>query len=110
IWLTARTEVDKEHGLVDLEAIAIPKVNFPGAPLAAQERYLRTARTHLPAGVRTIPLEQFEANLAAAQVDIKASAQPVKNDPPRILMSAVPALLVRFTAAPILPPLTIPPL
>ena len=38
IWLTARTEVDKEHGLVDLEAIAIPKVNFPGAPPAAQER------------------------------------------------------------------------
>ena len=100
IWLTARTEVDKEHGIVDLEEIAIPKVNFPSAPPAAQERYLRAARTHLPAGVRTIPLEQFEADLAAARVGVKAPAQPVKNDPPRIIMSTVPALLVRIDGAP----------
>ena len=100
IWLTARTEVDKEHGLVDLEEIAIPKVNFPGAPPGAQERYLRVAQTHLPAGVRTIPLEQFEANLAASPVGVKAAAQPVKNDPPRIIMSPVPALLVRIDGAP----------
>src|SRR5215831_5956577 len=100
IWLTARTEVDKEHGLVDLEEIAIPKVNFPSAPPAAQARYLRVARTHLPAGVRTIPLEQFEADLAAAPVGVKAAAQPVKNDPPRIIMSTVPALLVRIDGTP----------
>src|SRR5215472_4151575 len=100
IWLTARTEVDKERGRVDLEEIAIPKVNFPGAPPAAQERYLRAARTHLPAGVRTISLEQFEANLAAARVGVKASPQQVRNDPPRIIMSTVPALLVRIDGVP----------
>src|SRR5262249_18701545 len=100
IWLTARTEVDKEQGLVDLEEIAIPKVNFPSASPAAQERYLRVARTHLPAGVRTIPLEQFEADLAAARAGVKVPAQPVKNDPPRIIMSTVPALLVRIDGTP----------
>jgi len=100
IWLTARTEVDKERGLVDFEEIAIPKVNFPGTPPAAQERYLRAARTHLPAGVRTISLEQFEANLAAAQAGVKASTQQVRNDPPRIIMSTVPALLVRIDGVP----------
>src|SRR5262247_876493 len=100
IWITARTEVDKERGLVDLEEIAIPKVNFPGTPPAAQERYLRAARTHLPAGVRTISLEQFEANLAAAQAGVKASTQQVRNDPPRIIMSTVPALLVRIDGVP----------
>src|SRR5262249_26021319 len=76
------------------------KVNFPGTPPAAQERYLRAARTHLPAGVRTISLEQFEANLAAAQVGVKASTQQVRNDPPRIIMSTVPALLVRIDGVP----------
>src|SRR5215470_16396948 len=100
VWLTARTEVDKEHGLVDLEDIAIPRVNFPSAPPAAQERYLRMARSHLPAGVRTISIEQFEADLAASQVGVKARGQPVKNDPPRIIMSTVPALLVRIDGAP----------
>ena len=99
IWITARTEVDKEHGIVDLDEIAIPKVNFPGAPASAQERYLREAQTHLPAGVRTVPLEQFEANLAAAG-GVQATGQPVKNDPPRIIISAVPALLVRIDGAP----------
>src|SRR5499433_704678 len=100
IWITARTEVDKEHGLVDLQEIAIPKVNFPGAPAATQERYLRGARTYLPAGVRTVALEQFEANLAAAGVGVKATGQPVKNDPPRIIISPVPALLVRIDGTP----------
>ncbi len=32
IWITARTGVDKERGIVTLEDIKIPKVSFPGAP------------------------------------------------------------------------------
>src|SRR5262249_45581362 len=99
IWITARTEIDKEHGLVDLEEIAIPKVSFPGAPASAQERYLRGARTYLPTGVKTVPLEQFEASVAAAG-GVKAQGQPVKNDPPRIIVSPVPALLVRIDGTP----------
>src|SRR5215475_10989472 len=32
VWITARTEVDKERGLVYLQDIKIPKVNFPESP------------------------------------------------------------------------------
>jgi hypothetical protein len=100
IWITARTEVDKERGIVSLEDIKIPKVNFPGAPPGAQERYLRVAREHLPGGVRTVPLEQFEANLAVTQAGAKTAGLPIKNDPPRIIVSSVPALLVRVDGTP----------
>ena len=100
IWITARTGVDKERGIVTLEDIKIPKVNFPGAPPGSNERYLRAAREHLPAGVRTVSLEQFEANLAVTQATAKTVGLPVKNDPPRIIMSQMPALLVRIDGVP----------
>src|SRR5215510_13973734 len=99
IWLTARTEVDKEHGLVDLEEIAIPKVNFPSAPAAAQERYLSVARTHLPAGVKTIPLDPSsgtyylfagERFLAASALDAPWAPAAA---PPASLEAARPAAM-----------------
>jgi len=99
VWIAARTEVDKEHGIVSLEDIQIPKVNFPDAPQKT-DAYLRAARQHVPAGVRTVSLEQFEANLAISQAQAKTAARPVKNDPPRIIVSSTPALLVRIDGQP----------
>jgi len=87
IRLSARTEVDKEQGLVTLEDIKVPKVSFPAATPKQQQEYLRGARQHAPAGVRTVSLAQLEANLAITQASDKAKGMPVKNDPPRIIMS-----------------------
>src|SRR5262249_16046396 len=56
--------------------------------------------TQRPAGTKALPLEDFEADLAPARVGVKAPAQPVKNDPPRIIMSTVPSLLVRIDGVP----------
>ena len=102
IWISARTEVDKEQGLVTLQDIKIPKVSFPAATPTQQQEYLGAARQHAPAGVRTVALAQLEANLAITQAGDKAKGMPVKNDPPRIIMSATPALLVRIDGPPTL--------
>src|SRR5206468_471214 len=98
VWISARTEVDKARGLVSLEDLTIPKVNFPSSPQKNAE-YLRFAREHLPGGVRTVPLAQLEADLAATRA-ATPGASPVKNDPPRILVTTVPALLVRIDGQP----------
>jgi hypothetical protein len=101
IWISARTEVDKAHGIVSLEDINVSRVSFPGSPQKAAD-YLRFARQHVPAGVRTVPLEQLEANLAIASSEKKTVGLPVKNDPPRIIVSATPAVLVRIDGQPTL--------
>src|SRR5262249_45401696 len=43
IWISARTDVDKASGVVTLEDVQIPKVNFPASPQKNPE-YLRAAR------------------------------------------------------------------
>src|SRR5579885_1561738 len=37
VWLTARTQVDKEHRLVTLEALEVTRADFPSAPEKAEE-------------------------------------------------------------------------
>jgi hypothetical protein len=101
MWITARTEVDKVNGLVRLENLNITKVSFPAAPQKAAD-LLRALNQHIPTGVKTVPLVQFEASLAALQVTAKTAVVPVQNDPPLIIFSERPALLVRVDGPPVL--------
>lgn len=101
IWITARTEVNKEQGLVTLKDIKIPKVSFPAAPPQKMPEYLQLARQHLPAGVRTMPLVQLEADLEINRAT-QMPAVAVDNNPPRIIVSEAPAVLVRIDGNPAL--------
>ena len=49
-----------------------------------------------------MPLDHLEANLAIADADRKAAAVEVKNDPPKILISDQPAILVLIDGEPVL--------
>jgi hypothetical protein len=99
LWITARTDVDKVAGLVLLEDVKVTKVNFPGVSADKAKQYLAVARQHAPPGVRTVPLAQLEACLAVAPA-ARPAGIPVNNDPPRIIVSATPALLVRIDGQP----------
>jgi hypothetical protein len=102
IWITARTQVDKEAGLVYLDDIQIPRANFPGAPDLADD-YLAIIRSQAETQ-RTISLARVQANLAIVQAEKKGNAVPLKNDPPRVVYSTTPALLVLVDGAPVLRP------
>jgi len=95
IWITARTEVDKSQGLVTLEDLKVTKASFPGLPQKTDD-LLRLVRQHIPAGVKVLGLAQMEANLAVVQAKQTAKAVAVKNDPPQVIFSATPALLIRI--------------
>jgi hypothetical protein len=99
IWITARTEVDKAQGLVTLEDIKVTKASFPGLPQKTDD-LLRLIRQHAPTGVKVLGLAQMEANLAVAQAKQTAKVVPVKNDPPQIIFSQTPALLIRIDGPP----------
>lgn len=102
VWISARTQIDKENDLVELDDIQITKVNFPTAPEKAEE-YLATFRQRAEP-TRTISLERIEANLAITQADRKGNAVPLKNDPPTIYYRETPALLVLIDGDPALRP------
>ncbi len=102
VFATARTEVDRVARTVVFNDLAITKSNFPTLPDQGAA-YAAELKSKLGAATRTISLDRVEASLKAAGV--KAPSFPVKNEPPRIIVSNTPAILVPIDGAPVIKPL-----
>src|SRR5882762_4123394 len=103
-WMKARADVDKAARIVTLNDITVTKANFPSVP-KLQSTYLGLIRKHAPLATRTIALDHVEASYAISEAVKKARAVPVKNDPPSIIHSTTPALLVLVDGPPVLRPI-----
>jgi len=91
VWYNARTEVDKVNRLVTLDQVQLVQVKFP----VAQDKEAELAallQKRFPGATKTISLDRLESMLEATS-DFIYSVE-VKNDPPKIIFSAKPALLV----------------
>jgi hypothetical protein len=104
VFFKARTEIDKVNRLVTLEDLQITKADFP-TQRDMQNLYIQTLESFRKNTARVIPLDHLEAVFAASGDIEKAKAQEVKNDPPRIIYTIQPSLLVLVDGAPILKPL-----
>jgi hypothetical protein len=100
IWCTARTEVNRVTRLVTLEDLHLTRSNFP--TLADNgASYRRGLEQQLGGSRRTIALDRLEASLAASGT-VHAVAIAVRNDPPRIIVSTSPAILVPISGQPVI--------
>ena len=97
VWFHARTEVDKLNRLVTLDQAEVTKVRFPVAPEKEAE-LTALLEKKLPGATKTISLDRMEAALEANDEAIHAI--DVKNDPPKIVFSTKPALLVLIDGMP----------
>ena len=97
VWFNARTEVDKINRLVTLDQIQLTKVKFP---VAADKEAELTAllQKKLPGATKTISLDRLQAALEAAGEEIKGVE--VKNDPPKVIITSKPSLLVLIDGMP----------
>jgi hypothetical protein len=105
VFFRARTEIDKVNRLVTLEDFQMTRVRFPTRP-SQQDQYLGLLRSFQAHTMRVIPLDHLEAVLAASADVAKAKIQEVKNDPPRLIYTTQPSLLVLVDGPPVLKPLT----
>ena len=103
IKLNSRTLIDKEIGAVLLTDITIPEGNFPTAPDKGTA-YVAALRTHFGTTPVKIALGRLEAGLAIAQAGKQSVSEPIDNQPPRIIFSSSPALLVLIDGPPALRP------
>jgi hypothetical protein len=101
IWFSARTQVDKETHMVTLEDLTVSKADFPTVPDGGAG-YLAALQHSLSASPLTIALDRLQAELEVEQVENPGAVVPVRNDPPRIIVSQGPALLVRIDGQPVL--------
>ena len=59
----------------------------------------------LPQAAKTIPLDHLEAVFVVSGEVAKAKIQPVKNEPPRIIYTTQPSILILVDGPPVLKPL-----
>jgi hypothetical protein len=100
LWFTSRTEVDKVNRQVTLQDFQITKVKFPTMQTKEAE-YQAFLQAKLPGKSRVIALDRLESALAASdsqQAEIKGL--PVSNDPPRVIFTTKPSLLVLIDGPP----------
>jgi len=101
IFATARTEVDRVARTVVFRDITVTKSSFPTLPDQGAA-YASEMQAKFGAGVRTMSLDRVEASMKTAGV--KPPSFPVNNDPPRIIVSSTPAILVPVDGAPVIQP------
>ena len=82
-----------------LNDLRMTRVKFPSAP--EQEANFRTLlQRTVPPKVRTMELDRLEAALAMGEARLKGRSLPLRNDPPRIVFTTTPAVLVFIDGPP----------
>jgi len=84
-----------------LEDLKITKRNFPALP-GNGASYIDELSAHFASDIKTIALDRLNAALAVAGV--KPPSAAVNNDPPRIIVSYSPAILVPIAGKPVIKP------
>jgi hypothetical protein len=101
IFATTRTQVDKVLRTVTFENLKISKIDFPTLPNRGAA-YAAELQTQFAASIRTMSLDRLESSLALA--GIKPPTVAVQNNPPWVIISYSPAILVPIDGAPVLKP------
>ena len=99
INISAEAEVDKAERIVYFDNFQITEATFPSEPQNAA-RYLQTFRGFLPKEVKTMSLDRVEASLAILEQKKQGEAQALLNNPPAIIFSTKPALLISMDGEP----------
>jgi hypothetical protein len=94
------TQVDKGTRTVTLDNFRIVRVKFPSAP-DKEATYKKLLEENVSKRVRTIELDRLEAALATIEAREKGEKKPLRNDPPHIVFSATPAILIPIDGAPV---------
>ena len=102
IWLSARTEVDKVNRMVTLLDVKITKQNFP--TLSNNGAGYTTALLNDLPPSKTVALDLLEADLAVTNAAAQQKTYELQNDPPKIIYSMSPAVLVLLDGQPVLQP------
>lgn len=99
VWITARTLTDRDERTVRLLEIDVPKVKFPNVDAAKMERLAGVLKREIPKWDATISLDRLLTMLELVEKE-QIAADDLKTDPPKIIVSKHPAVLVTIDGDP----------
>jgi hypothetical protein len=98
VWISARLDVDRASRIVRIDSVEVPDVRFPEASAEGREKLARLLEREIPTWGLEISLDRFIASLE--MVENNPSVEGLKHDPPAILWSTTPAVLVSIDGKP----------
>lgn len=101
IEFDARTLTDKGNRTVRIGEARVVKSEFPSASRAQAGAWSTAIANDFNGKSRTIELDRLEAAMATLEAERPATRAPLRNDPPHVILSSVPALLVVIDGAPV---------
>ena len=101
VWVRARVETDREERLVNIIALEAVRSRFPGATPEQEDAFADLLKKEVPKWELTESLDHLLASLEAAERQNLAS-EKLKNDPPNIIYSETPAILIMLDGKPVL--------
>ncbi len=103
IYFSAPTELDARSGTVTVHDAAISKADFPALSAGAGD-YLSMLRTQFAARSWQVAADRLRSDMEIDKLTAQPARQALNNDPPRILYSDRPAVLVPIDGDPVLRP------
>ncbi|HYL19905.1 MAG TPA: hypothetical protein VEV20_14580 [Burkholderiales bacterium] len=100
LTLIARTEADGA-GTVLVRELTASRASFPAATDRAAA-YLDAIRQNLAGMTWSIPAERLRVDVAIDHATQQARGEPLRNDPPRIIYTQSPAILIPIDGQPVL--------
>ncbi len=103
VWFGARVATDRHARTATILDMDITQVRFPGASAAQEEKLAGILKGRLPAVPLACPFDHLLAGIALAERE-EAAVAALSTAPPKIIFSAVPAVLVILDGQPRLRP------
>jgi len=104
VSMESGTTVDKDTRTVYLHDLKFTSVRFSGVETSQQAQLEQTFRAMAPSDPEPISLDRLMADVTAGQTPYKTVAN-LKNDPPQIFYSDVPAILLMVEGRPVMSPI-----
>ncbi len=102
-YFSARTETDVTSRMVTVADPQVARVDFP-AVTGGADAYLPVLREQFAGQSWQIPQDRLQSDMEIDKLAQQSARQPLKNDPPRIVYSDRPAVLVPVDGNPVLRP------
>ncbi|MHB9156315.1 MAG: hypothetical protein ACYC5N_11625, partial [Endomicrobiales bacterium] len=99
----AQTAGDRGDGLVRFDGWNIERVYFPSEP-GREKDYLRALRSAPSLALPAVSAGRLKEDLAILREQKKGRSRALRNDPPRVIFSRVPAVLVPVDGDPVFAP------
>jgi len=98
-WFTTRVDVDRDTRIVEVVDLKVSRVRFPEATEEEEQWLIAILEKELPTAGMSMSLDRLTASLEAIEERRKA-AEGLNDDPPKILLSEEPAVLVTLDGEP----------